>query len=109
MRGVCTSVVLEAFDEAGRRFDSVVACSAGASAGGSYLAGQTWRNRRVYLDDLTDGVTRRSCPLDLNALPVKRTTTDRALLEQGCDLGKRDGEAFGRPLRLFLMHADACA
>ncbi len=91
MRGVYTSGVLEAFDEAGLRFDSVVACSAGACAGASYLAGQAWRNRRVYLDFLDgnklvrfgrlltggnvmdidyfiDDVTLRLCPLDLNAL-----------------------------------------
>ena len=91
MRGVYTSGVLEAFDEAGLRFDTIVACSAGACAGASYLAGQTWRNRRVYLDFLDgkklvrfgrlvtggnvmdidyfiDDVTLRLCPLDLNAL-----------------------------------------
>ena len=50
MRGVYTSGVLEAFDEAGLCFDSIVACSAGACAAASYLAGQAWRNRRVYLD-----------------------------------------------------------
>jgi len=91
MRGVYTSGVLEAFDEAGLRFDSIVACSAGACAGASYLAGQAWRNRRVYLDFLdgkklvrfgrlltggnvmdvdyfVDEVTLRLCPLDLTAL-----------------------------------------
>lgn len=91
MRGVYTSGVLEAFDHAGVRFDSIVACSAGACAAASYLAGQTWRNRRVYLDYLdgnklvrfsrlwtggnvmdidylTDDVTLRLCPLDLRAL-----------------------------------------
>ncbi len=52
MRGVYTSGVLEAFDEAGLCFDSIVACSAGACAAASYLAGQAWRNRRVYLDFL---------------------------------------------------------
>ena len=91
MRGVYTSGVLEAFDEAGLRFDSIVACSAGACAGASHLAGQMWCNRRVYLDFLDgkklvrfgrllsggnvmdidyfiDDVTLRLCPLDLNAL-----------------------------------------
>lgn len=91
MRGVYTSGVLEALDDAQMRFDSIVACSAGACAAASFLAGQTWRNRRVYLDFLdgnklvrfsrlwtggnvmdidylTDDVTLRLCPLDLKAL-----------------------------------------
>jgi predicted patatin/cPLA2 family phospholipase len=69
----------------------VVACSAGACNAGSYLAGQPWRNRRVYLefldgsklvrwdrlftggnimdiDYLIDDVTLRLCPLDLERL-----------------------------------------
>jgi len=97
MRGVYTAGVLEAFDAVGVRFDSVVACSAGACSAASYLAGQTWRNRHIYLelldgkklvrfsrlftggnimdiDYLTDEVTLRLCPLDLNAL---RTTETR--------------------------------
>lgn len=96
MRGVYTSGVLEAFDEAGLRFDSVVACSAGACAAASYLAGQTWRNRHIYLDlldgsklvryrrlftggnvmdidYLTDDVTVRLCPMDLRALRASET------------------------------------
>jgi len=91
MRGVYTSGVLEAFDEAGLVFPDIVACSAGACAAASYLANQTWRNRRVYLDFLagkklvrfsrlltggsvmdidylTDDVTTRLCPLDIEAL-----------------------------------------
>lgn len=96
MRGVYTSGVLEAFDEAGVHFDSIVACSAGACAAASFLAGQTWRNRRVYLDYLdgtklvrfsrlwsggnvmdidylTDEVTLRLCPLDLQAVRMSET------------------------------------
>jgi predicted patatin/cPLA2 family phospholipase len=94
MRGVYTSGVLEAFSEArdgGLFFPRVVACSAGACAAASYLAGQPRRNRTVYLDYLdadklvryrrllTGGnvmdidylayeVTLRLCPLDLDAL-----------------------------------------
>lgn len=91
MRGAYTSGVLEAFDEAGLRFDRIVAVSAGACAGASFVAGQSWRNRRVYLehlsgrqlvryhrlvtggdvmdvDYLTDEVTLRLCPLDLEAI-----------------------------------------
>ena len=68
-----------------------MACSAGACAAASYLAGQTWRNRRVYLehldgdklidyrrllrggdvmdiDYLIDDVTLGLCPRDLQAL-----------------------------------------
>ena len=91
MRGAYTSGVLEAFDEAGLRFTRIVAVSAGACAGASFVAGQSWRNRRVYLehlsgrqlvrfhrlltggnvmdiDYLTDEVTLRLCPLDLDAI-----------------------------------------
>lgn len=91
MRGVYTSGVLEALDEAGAVFDTVVACSAGACAGASFLAGQTWRNRHIYLDlldgdklvrfrrvltggsimdidYLADDVTTRLCPLDVGAI-----------------------------------------
>lgn len=91
MRGVYTSGVLEAFDDANLHFDDIVACSAGACAAASFVAGQTWRNRRVYLDFLDgnklvrfgrlftggnvmdidyliDEVTLRLCPLDLDAL-----------------------------------------
>ena len=39
MRGVYTSGVLEAFDEAGLRFDSIVACSAGGVAIGALRCG----------------------------------------------------------------------
>lgn len=91
MRGVYTSGVLEAFAEAGLSFPHIVACSAGACAAASYLAGQPERNRRVYLDFLdgdklvrfrrflvggdvmdvdylTDEVTVSLCPLDLEAI-----------------------------------------
>ena len=104
MRGVYTSGVLEAFDEAGLGFDSVVACSAGACAAASYLAGQTWRNRHIYLnlldgnklvryrrlftggnvmdiDYLTDDVTMRLCPLDLDALRASETTLHIAVTD----------------------------
>jgi len=100
MRGVYTSGVLEAFGEArdgqGLFFPVVVACSAGACAAASYLAGQPRRNRTVYLDflDATKlvsyrrllaggnvmdidylayDVTLRLCPLDLDALRASRT------------------------------------
>jgi predicted patatin/cPLA2 family phospholipase len=100
MRGVYTSGVLEAFSEAragqGLYFPVVVACSAGACAAASYLAGQPRRNRSVYLDFLdgdklvryrrllTGGnvmdidylahdVTLRLCPLDLDALRASPT------------------------------------
>jgi predicted patatin/cPLA2 family phospholipase len=52
MCGVYTSGVLEAFAEAGLSFTHVVACSAGACAAASSLAGQPEKNRRVYLDFL---------------------------------------------------------
>lgn len=95
MRGTYTAGVLEAFAEglgsAGAVFDAVVACSAGACNAASYLAEQPLRNRRVYLDFLdghklirwsrlltggdimdidylTDDVTLRLCPLDLDRL-----------------------------------------
>jgi len=97
MRCVYTSGVLEAFEEAGLSFDTVVGCSAGACGGASFVAGQAWRNRHVYLnyldggkfvrfhrlltggdvmdvDYLTDEITTTLCPLDLDAL---RTTTRR--------------------------------
>jgi predicted patatin/cPLA2 family phospholipase len=113
MRGAYTSGVLEAFSEAregaGLFFQRVVACSAGACAAASYLAGQPSRNRRVYLDFLdgdklvryrrllTGGsvmdidylsieVTLRLCPLDLEAL-----RTSRSLLHIGvtdCETGE---------------------
>jgi predicted patatin/cPLA2 family phospholipase len=100
MRGAYTSGVLEAFSEArggeGLFFQRVVACSAGACAAASYLAGQPFRNRRVYLDFLdgdklvryrrlltggnvmdidylSDEVTLRLCPLDLAALKASRS------------------------------------
>lgn len=96
MRGVYTSGVLEAFDDAGLRFDAIVACSAGACAAASFIARQTWRNRRIYLDFLdgdklvrftrlftggnvmdvdylTDDVTVRLCPLDLDAFRASAT------------------------------------
>ncbi|HSF13940.1 MAG TPA: patatin family protein [Vicinamibacteria bacterium] len=97
MRGVYTSGVLEALAESKRiRFAKIVACSAGACAAASYLAGQPERNRRVYLDFL-DGdklirfrrllrggsimdidylaldVTLRLCPLDIDALRASGT------------------------------------
>jgi predicted patatin/cPLA2 family phospholipase len=95
MRGVYTSGVLEAFSEArdgdGVFFPEVVACSSGACAAASYLSGQPYRNREVYLDYLdgdklvrfrrlftggnvmdidylANDVTLRLCPLDLDAL-----------------------------------------
>jgi predicted patatin/cPLA2 family phospholipase len=95
MRGVYTSGVLEAFSEArggaGISFPDIVACSAGACAAASYLSGQPYRNREVYLDYLdgdklvrfrrlltggnvmdidylAEDVTLRLCPLDLDAL-----------------------------------------
>lgn len=95
MRGTFTAGVLEAFAEklgdGGRGFNMAVACSAGACNAASYLAGQTWRNRRIYLDFLDGGklvrwsrlfvggnvmdidylideVTVRLCPLDLERL-----------------------------------------
>jgi predicted patatin/cPLA2 family phospholipase len=95
MRGTFTAGVLEAFAEKlgddGRGFDFVVACSAGACNAASYLAGQPWRNRRIYLDFLDGGklvrwsrlfaggnimdidyliddVTVRLCPLDMERL-----------------------------------------
>jgi predicted patatin/cPLA2 family phospholipase len=101
---VYTSGVLEAFDDAGLRFDTVVACSAGACAAASFLAGQTWRNRRVYLDFLDgkklvrfsrlwtggnvmdidyfiDDVTLRLCPLDLRSLRTSATTLHIAVTD----------------------------
>lgn len=100
MRGVYTAGVLEAFSEArggeGLFFPNIVACSAGACAAASYLAGQPRRNRRVYLE-LLDGkklvrysrlltggsvmdidylagpVTLELCPLDLDALRASAT------------------------------------
>lgn len=95
MRGTFTAGVLEAFAEGlgddGRGFDLAVACSAGACNAASYLAGQPWRNRRVYLDFLDGGklvrwnrllfggnimdidyliddVTVKLCPLDMERL-----------------------------------------
>ncbi len=96
MRGVYSAGVLEAFSDAGLRFDRVVACSAGACVAASYLAGQPRRNRKVYLDYLdgdklvrfrrllTGGsvmdidylafeVTLRLCPLDIDALRQSET------------------------------------
>lgn len=96
MRGVYTSGVLEAFDEAGLTFSNIVAVSAGACAAASFLAGQTWRNRRVYLDFLdgsklvrfrrlltggdvmdidylVDDVTLKLCPLDLSAVRASQS------------------------------------
>lgn len=160
MRGTFTAGVLEAFaekaDDEGAPYDFVVACSAGACNAASFLAGQTWRNRRLYLDFLDgnklvrwsrlftggdfmdidyliDDVTVKLCPLDLDALRsvrralesrylryreaaeiiarppegvvvrvvrpsrslgVSRTTSDRAKLEQACNLGYEDGLEF---------------
>ncbi len=95
MRGSFTAGVLEAFAEklGDHRvfFDYVVACSAGACNAASFLAGQSWRNRLLYLDYLDGGklvrwsrlftggdvmdidyliddVTVKLCPLDLEGL-----------------------------------------
>ena len=95
MRGTFTAGVLEAFAEEWGNgsgvFDFVVACSAGVCNAASFLAEQPRRNRQVYLefldgsklirwsrlftggnvmdiDYLTDDVTVRLCPLDLDKL-----------------------------------------
>lgn len=96
MRGVYTVGVLEALVEAGVEFPHIVACSAGACAAVSLVAGQPERNRHIYLD-LLDGtklvrfrrlltggnvmdidylaedVTLRLCPLDIDAVRRSRT------------------------------------
>lgn len=104
MRGVYTSGVLEAFADKRLTFPHVVACSAGACAAASYLAGQPERNRRVYLDFLdgdklvrfrrflvggdvmdidylTDEVTVSLCPLDLDAVRRNRSTLHIAVTD----------------------------
>jgi predicted patatin/cPLA2 family phospholipase len=113
MRGVYSAGVLEAFSEAdggrGLRFDHVVACSAGACVAASYLAGQPWRNRKVYLDYLdgtklvrfrrllTGGsvmdidylafdVTQKLCPLDIEAL--RRSETRLHIGVTDCETGE---------------------
>jgi predicted patatin/cPLA2 family phospholipase len=116
MRGVYTAGVLEALSEAESEteaesldFDHVVACSAGACNAASYLADQPERNRRVYLDFLdgrklvrfsrllvggsimdidylTDEVTVRLCPLDLERL--RRCPTRLHIGVTDCDTGE---------------------
>ncbi|MFH2005998.1 MAG: patatin family protein [bacterium] len=55
MRAVFTSGVLDGFAEAGEPpFDVVLGVSAGACCATSYLTGQHGRNRRIYVDYMTN-------------------------------------------------------
>lgn len=54
MRGIFSSGVLDAFAEAGfHPFDLAIGTSAGACTLASHLAGQTGRNRRVFLNQMS--------------------------------------------------------
>jgi predicted patatin/cPLA2 family phospholipase len=54
MRGIFTAGVLDAFVDHGEpAFDLVVGVSAGACCAASYLSGQTGRNRRIFVEQMT--------------------------------------------------------